>query len=70
MKTIAIKNIDELQKELIKKGLNIRDFSKMIEISYPLAHMILTGKRNPSPRTAKQIIEYLKVEFDDVFEIV
>lgn len=54
---------------LIRKGLSKRSLAKLAGIGQATSFQICTGKRNPSARIAKKIVDALGVEFDDIFSI-
>lgn len=66
---IKIKDSQQLNELIIRKGFNKTDFSKCIKLSSPMTIQITNGNRNPSPKTAKKITDALEVEFDEIFAI-
>lgn len=69
MMKVQIKDLENFNRLLIKKGLSKREFGRKANMSEPYAQQISLGQRNPSPRMAKQICDALGVEFDDIFFI-
>jgi transcriptional regulator with XRE-family HTH domain len=67
--TIILKNAQEFQKLLMKKGYSFRSFAKLAGMSSAHISYIVNGKRNPNPATAKKIAEALEVDFDQIFFI-
>jgi transcriptional regulator with XRE-family HTH domain len=67
--TIILKNAQEFQKLLMKKGYSFRSFAKLAGMSSAHISYIVNGKRNPNPATAKKIAEALEMDFDDIFFI-
>ncbi|MDO7485485.1 helix-turn-helix transcriptional regulator [Peribacillus frigoritolerans] len=61
--------IERLNEILIRKGLSKRALANIAEIGQATAVQICNGRRNPSPRIAKKIIDALEVEFDEIFVI-
>jgi len=66
---IQIRDLDNFNRLLIKRGFSKREFGRKANMSEPYAQQISLGQRNPSPRMAKQICDALGVEFDDIFFI-
>ncbi|SEM80218.1 DNA-binding transcriptional regulator, XRE-family HTH domain [Terribacillus saccharophilus] len=67
---IILKQKDDFQKELIKRGYSKRSFARSHGIAESTLIQISNGKQSPRPETAKRICEGLKVNFDDVFTII
>jgi DNA-binding XRE family transcriptional regulator len=67
---IKIRNIDNFNALVIRKGFSKRKFAITAGISQPMFVQISNGKRYPSPATAKLILSVLGLQFDDVFKIV
>lgn len=67
--SIQFKNVDEFKKILMKEGYNHTSFAEVIEISQPFLSYIINGKRSPSPKVAKKMVETLGLKFDDIFYI-
>jgi len=66
---IAVKR-KELVKYRIKAGYGLRAFARKIGMSSAYLSQLESGDRNPSPETAKKIVEAIGVGFDDLFLIV
>lgn len=66
---ITLKDIRSFNELLIKKGFTKNSFSKRTKLSQPTVQQISSGKRRPSPTSAKIIAEVLEVSFDDLFKI-
>lgn len=66
---IKLKDTRSFNELIIKKGYSKNRLSKAAELGQPTIVQISNGTRNPSPVTAKRILEVLGVEFDDVFKI-
>jgi DNA-binding XRE family transcriptional regulator len=64
-----IVKVTELNELRIQKGFSKRELAKVAEVSQTAVVQICKGNRNPSPFTAKKIVDALKVNFDDVFTI-
>lgn len=66
---IQVKNTHFLNELIIRKGFSKNAFSKAAQLGQPTVVQISNGTRNPSPSSAKKIVEVLGVEFDEIFEI-
>lgn len=66
---IVVKEPEELKLKIIKKGFSIRGFAREIDIPESYANQIMNATRNPGPDYAKRIVDFLGVEFDDIFFI-
>jgi len=53
---------------LIESGYSQSSFSRDLGISFSYFNQLVNGKKNPSPRMAKEIAELLNVKFNDLFE--
>lgn len=60
---------DSFGEILIRKGFSKKAFAEAAGIGQVTALQICSGDRNPSPRIAKLITDFLEVKFDDVFRI-
>lgn len=69
MKHICLKNKDDLEICFIKNGFNQRIFSEKIGITDAYLSLIMNGKKHPSAKVAKQIVEILNCDFSDIFFI-
>lgn len=67
---VRIKNLDQFNEMLIRKGYSKIGFARAAGISQPMFVQITNGDANPSPATALKIVKTLEAEFDDIFEIV
>lgn len=63
-------NTSKLAEIRIKKGLCISELSRLTNVTQTGLINIEQGKTNPSPKTAKAIIQVLNVEFDELFTII
>lgn len=59
----------ELQFEIFKKGLTNQEFAQIVGISSNMLSLIINGHKSPGPKTAKKIVEFLEVEFEELFEL-
>jgi DNA-binding XRE family transcriptional regulator len=67
---IKLKNTRSFNELIIKKGFSKNSLSKATQLGQPTIVQISNGLRNPSPVTAKRIVDVLGVEFDEIFKIV
>ncbi|WP_314061321.1 helix-turn-helix transcriptional regulator [uncultured Vagococcus sp.] len=65
---VLIKRVT-LEMILYRKGLTNGEFASEIGVSENTLSYILNGKRKPSAKLAKKIVDSLNVEFDDIFEL-
>lgn len=66
---VKIKDLDEFKILRVKSGKNATEFAEAIGISKQAIYLLESGNMNVSPANAKKIIEFLKVEFDELFVI-
>jgi DNA-binding XRE family transcriptional regulator len=64
---VRVKNPNEFNALLIRKGYSKSRFSKIVGISSPMFVQISNGDRCPSPETAKRISDALELEWDELF---
>jgi len=68
---MRIKTNKEALKEFrTREGCSQRQFAIKAGISSTMLSQVESGQRNPSPRTAKKIIDALGVSFSAIFELV
>lgn len=60
---------DVFESVLYRRGITNKEFAENIGITSNTMSYILNGKRAPSQKTAKKIVEALDLNFEDVFEI-
>lgn len=65
---IALKDPRAFTELIIKKGYSKNSFAKKAQLGQPTLVHISNGKQNPSPASAKKIIDALEVSFDDIFK--
>ncbi|WP_308753215.1 helix-turn-helix transcriptional regulator [Candidatus Oleimmundimicrobium sp.] len=63
-------NKEALKEFRIREGYSQRQFATKAGISSTMLSQIESGQRNPSPKTAKKIIDVLGVSFSAVFKLV
>ena len=66
---IKVKNCKKLKVLMMKSGYNASSFARTINMSQQSISKLLSGERNPSPKTAYKIKETLNVDWDDLFII-
>lgn len=66
---IKLKNARSFNELIIKKGFSKNSLSKATKLGQPTIVQISNGTRNPSPFSAKKIVDVLGVEFDEIFKI-
>jgi transcriptional regulator with XRE-family HTH domain len=67
---IRLRDVTDFKKRLLLKGVSQRGFGRAINVSESYAAQIANGSRNPGPEIAKKIVDFLEVNFDDIFYIV
>lgn len=66
---IRLKDKESFNEILMKRGYTKASLGQEISLSQTMISQIANGIRNPSPRTAKKIIDVLDLGFDDIFTI-
>lgn len=66
---IKIRDAKQLQELIIKSGYSIRGFGIAAGISHGHISQFISGKRNPSPQSAKKMADALRKDFEDIFFI-
>ena len=54
---IVIKDTEETKLDVIKLGMNMRQFAERVDITQHYWSNIMNGKRYPSPAVAKRIAD-------------
>jgi DNA-binding XRE family transcriptional regulator len=67
---IKLRDVDQFNEMLIRKGFTKSELAASIELSVPRTIQISNGDHGPGVKVAKRICQTLEVEFDDVFKIV
>ena len=67
---IILKDIENFQELLLRKGFTRRELGRQAGISEVYAQQISNGDRHPGAKVAKRICDSLSVEFDDIFFIL
>ena len=66
---IIIKDTETVRKDILKRGLNMRQFAERVDITQHYWSNIMNGKRYPSAAVAKRIADELGKPFQEVFDI-
>ena len=65
---IVIKDTEKTKLDIIKLGMNMRQFAERLEIGQSYLSNILQGKRSPSPALAKRIADEIRKPIQEVFD--
>lgn len=65
---IVIKDTEAIRKDILKRGLNMRQFAERVDITQHYWSNIMNGKRYPSAAVAKRIADELGKPFPEVFD--
>ena len=66
---IVIKDTESVRKDVLKRGMNMRQFAERVDITQHYWSNIMNGKRYPSAAVAKRIADELGKAFQEVFYI-
>lgn len=69
MITLSLKDNQKVKVLIAKSGNDLKSFAKQADISYSYFTSILSGRYNPSVRTAKKISSALGEEMTELFEV-
>ena len=64
---IVIKNAESVRKDILKQGMNMRQFAEKVEITQHYWSNIMNGKRYPSAAVAKRIADEIGKPIQEVF---
>ena len=64
---IVIKDTETVRKDILKRGLNMRQFAERVDITQHYWSNIMNGKRYPSAAVAKRIADELGKTIQEVF---
>ena len=64
---IVIKDTEAIRKDILKRGLNMRQFAERVDITQHYWSNIMNGKRYPSAAVAKRIADELGKTIQEVF---
>ena len=65
---IAIKDTESIRKDILKRGMNMRQFAERVDITQHYWSNIMNGKRFPSAAVAKRIADELGKTIQEVFD--
>ena len=65
---IVIKNTETVRKDILKRGMNMRQFAERVDITQHYWSNIMNGKRYPSAAVAKRIADELGKTIQEVFD--
>ena len=65
---IVIKDTESVRKDILKRGMNMRQFAERVDITQHYWSNIMNGKRYPSPAVAKRIADELGKTTQEVFD--
>ena len=65
---IVIKNTESVRKDILKRGMNMRQFAERVDITQHYWSNIMHGKRYPSAAVAKRIADELGKKIQEVFD--
>ena len=65
---IVIKDTETVRKDILKRGMNMRQFAERVDITQHYWSNIMNGKRYPSPAVAKRIADEIGKSTQEVFD--
>ena len=65
---IVIKNTESVRKDILKRGMNMRQFAEAINVTQHYWSNIMNRKRFPSAQVAKRIADELGKTIQEVFD--
>ena len=65
---IVIKDTETVRKDILKRGMNMRQFAERVDITQHYWSNIMNGKRYPSAAVAKRIADELGKTTQEVFD--
>ena len=65
---IVIKNTESVRKDILKQGMNMRQFAEKINVTQHYWSYIMNRKRFPSAQVAKRIADELGKPIQEVFD--
>ena len=65
---IVIKDTEKTKMDIIKLGMNMRQFAERVDITQHYWSNIMNGKRYPSPAVAKRIADEIGKPVQEVFD--
>ena len=67
---IVIKDTESVRKDILKRGMNMRQFAERVDITQHYWSNIMNGKRYPGPALAKRIADEVGKPLQEVFDFV
>ena len=65
---IVIKDTESVRKDILKRGMNMRQFAERVNITRQYLSNIMHGRRYPSAAMAKRIADELGKTIQEVFD--
>ena len=65
---IVIKDTESVRREILKRGMNMRQFAERVDITQHYWSNIMNRKRYPSAAVAKRIADELGKTIQEVFD--
>ena len=65
---IVIKDTETVRRDILKRGMNMRQFAERINVTQQYWSNIMNGKRYPSAAVAKRIADELGKTIQEVFD--
>ena len=65
---IVIKDTESVRREILKRGMNMRQFAERVDITQHYWSNIMNRKRFPSAAVAKRIADELGKTIQEVFD--
>ena len=65
---IILKDTETIRKEILQRGMNMREFAERVEITRHYWSNIMNSKRFPSAKVAKRIADELGKPIQEVFD--
>ena len=62
--------IENMRRARIEQGYNQSDVCEGVDLNIATYNQIENGKTSPRPKTAKRICDFLKRQFNELFEVV
>lgn len=66
---VYVKDTKKFQKTILLKGHSLRSLAKKAGLSSGYMSQLASGKRNPSGKVARSIVDVLECDFEDIFFI-
>ena len=65
---IVIKDTESVRKDILKRGMNMRQFAERVDITQHYWSNIMNSKRYPSAAVSKRIADELGKTIQEVFD--